>query len=282
VELQNYRNVRCVSLSEDQQGKKAAITEGIKNANGKLIITSDADCTMNEDWLSSIVSFYKEHSPKMIVAPVILKNESGFQQIMQSQEMTVLTASACGSIFWNRPILCSGANLAYEKEVFFSVNGFEGVDKTSTGDDVFLMMKVHKKFPGQIRYIRSNEGTVFTDPARLSADAIRQRKRWVSKSFSYGASHISWIAALVFLTNFLILISGILSVINLKFVLALIISFSAKCLVDFMLLYIASSFFEKRVNPIVFALASFVYPVYVSLIGLISPFTNYSWKGRRS
>lgn len=275
-------NLKLVQLSANQHGKKKAITEGIKTATGNLIITTDADCEMGENWISSIVSFYEAEKPKMIVAPVLLKNEKTIHEIFQSQEITVLTASACASLYYNFPILCSGANLAYEKEAFSSVNGFDGVDKTATGDDVFLMLKIHNKFHNGIKYFKSRDAIAFTHPEKSVSGVLSQRKRWASKSFSYGFSYVTCIAVLVFFTNFLILISGILSVINLKFVLTLIISIATKCVVDYMLINSASSFFGKKMHPVVFILSSIVYPVYISLIGLISPFTNYSWRGRKS
>ncbi|TAL60056.1 MAG: glycosyltransferase [Bacteroidetes bacterium] len=281
IQLQRHENLKLISLSKDKTGKKHAISEGIKQASGTLIITTDADCEMGENWLSSIVSFYEERKPKMIVAPVLLIGENSFQEKIQGLEMTALTACACASINFNLPILCSGANLAYEKSAFLSVNGFEGVDKIATGDDIFLMLKVHNKFPKQIAYLRSKEARVFTNPARSTSEAFWQRKRWASKTFSYGFNHITGIAILIFLANFLILFSGIMSAISLKFVFVPAICISAKFLVDFMLLYAASSYFKKEFNPFVFAAASVFYPVYVMLVGFISPFSNYSWKGRR-
>ena len=275
-------NLKLVQLSANQQGKKKAITEGIKTSSGNLIITTDADCEMSENWLSSIVSFYEEQKPKMIMGPVLLKDEKTIQEIFQSQEMTVLAASACASLHYNLPILCSGANLAYEKEAFLSVNGFEGVDKTATGDDIFLMLKAHAEFPNEIKYLKSKDAIVYTHPEKSISGALSQRKRWASKSFSYGLSYVTCITVLVFFTNFLIFISGILSIINLKFALTLITSVVTKCLVDYMLFHSASAFFGKRNHTFIFILASITYPVYVSLIGFISPFTNYSWRGRKS
>ncbi|MBI4947183.1 MAG: glycosyltransferase [Bacteroidetes bacterium] len=281
VSQSTVQNLKFIRLLHGQ-GKKKAIEEGIAQAKGTLIITTDADCEVGEKWLSTIVAFYEVFKPKMIVAPVLVKNEKGFQQIIQSQEMTVLTASAGASLFYNSPILCSGANLAYEKEAFLSVKGFEGVDATATGDDVFLMQKIHRKFPGEIKYLKSKEAIVFTHPEKTTSGALGQRKRWASKSFSYGFSPITAIAILVFLANFLILISGILSVINIKFALIFVITFSAKLIVDFMLLYSSSSFFGKRMCPVLFFFSSLLYLLYVSIIGLVSPFTTYTWKGRPS
>jgi cellulose synthase/poly-beta-1,6-N-acetylglucosamine synthase-like glycosyltransferase len=282
IESKQFENLKIIHLSENQMGKKQAITEGIKISRGNLIITTDADCEAGENWLSAIISFYEKEKPKMIVGPVLLTRENSIQQTMQSQEMTVLTACGCASFYWNKPILCNGANLVFEKSAFIEVGGFNGVDKTATGDDIFLMLKIYKKFSTGISYLKSKDAIVYTDPEKSSSRAIKQRKRWASKSFSYGFSHVTWIAILVFFMNFIILFSGILSVINIKFVLALVISFSTKSLVDFMLLYSASSFFEKKINPFIFVFASIVYPFYVSFMGIVSPFTNYHWKGRKS
>jgi GT2 family glycosyltransferase len=95
-------------------------------AKGDLIITTDADCEAGRNWLLEVISFYEEKRPKMIVGPVVLKGENSIQQIMQSQEMIMLTACKYASLYWNKPILCSGANLAFEKNAFIDVNGFDG------------------------------------------------------------------------------------------------------------------------------------------------------------
>ncbi len=281
VKSAGISNLKIVSLTKNG-GKKNAITEGIYHSKGELIITTDADCEMGEKWISTLVFFYEKQHPKMIVAPVLLKDETTFSEIMQSQEMTVLTASACASIYYETPILCSGANLAYEKEAFLAVNGFEGVNKTATGDDVFLMLKIQKCFPGGIKYLRSKEAIVFTHPEPNYFSALRQRRRWASKTFSYGFSHVTGVAILIFTMNFFILLSGILSAINVKFVFALIMLLSLKCIVDLMLLQSASSFFGKRIHYVFFLIASILYPVYVTFVGVLSPITSYSWKGRKS
>src|SRR5687768_7184430 len=46
-------NLRFLSLPEPMAGKKQAIAEGIKRSRGALIVTTDADCEMGEEWISS-------------------------------------------------------------------------------------------------------------------------------------------------------------------------------------------------------------------------------------
>ncbi len=281
AEANKRSNVKLIRLMEGS-GKKTAITEGVKRAAGTLIITTDADCTMGKQWVSSLVAEYESCTPKMIVAPVLLSSGKGFLQSVQSQEMTVLSACACAALYYGVPVLCSGANLAYEKQAFISVSGFDGFDQTATGDDMFLMLKIRNRFPGAVRFLLAKDAVVVTRPEATSASALSQRKRWASKTFSYGFSLATGVAVLIFLMNLLIVVSGILCAINVKFAYALVTCFSAKVLVDFMLLRSASLFYGKKLDLPVFAAASVLYPVYVTLIGLTAPFTNYSWKGRKS
>jgi len=278
----NIPNLKLIHLSEKERGKKQAITSGINHSSGHLIITTDADCEMGQNWLSSIVSFYEENKPKMIVSPVILKEASGFFSGIQSQEMIALTATACGSLYYNMPILCSGANLAYEREAFIAANGFEGLEATATGDDVFLMLKIRDKFPRAINYLKSSEATVFTKPAKQLSGVISQRKRWASKTFLYKQIHVIMVAVSVFFINSLILLSGLLSVINYKFAVIFFVSLFVKFIIDFMFLYVVLSFFNRKFNPALFVISSLIYPVYVTFVGLVSPFFPYTWKGRKS
>ena len=43
--------------------KKQAIENAIQESTGELIVTTDADCTMDSGWLSAIVSYYEKESP---------------------------------------------------------------------------------------------------------------------------------------------------------------------------------------------------------------------------
>jgi cellulose synthase/poly-beta-1,6-N-acetylglucosamine synthase-like glycosyltransferase len=281
----SFPNVRLIGLKSGKEGKKAAIAEGIKESSGTLIITTDADCEMSENWVSSIVSFYETHKPKMIVAPVLLKGEKDFSGIMQAQEMTVLNACACGALYYNTPILCSGANLAYEKEAFYAVSGFENAEQTLTGDDIFLLQKIHSHFPGQIKYLKSAHAVVYTHAETLY-NAVKQRKRWASKTFLLGFSYTTIVAMLVFLVNFLIVLSIITTIamwsINAKFALVIGTALLLKSIAEYMPLHAANAFFGKKNYSFFFLIAALFYPAYVVVMGIVSPFGKYSWKGRIS
>ena len=51
--------------------------------------------------------------------------------------------------------MCNGANLAYEKQLFYQVDGFTGIDTIASGDDMLLMNKVAEKYPQQLGFVKS-------------------------------------------------------------------------------------------------------------------------------
>ncbi|MGZ4049206.1 MAG: glycosyltransferase, partial [Bacteroidia bacterium] len=150
---ERHPNIKLISLREDGKnvGKKFAIRKGIEKAKGELIVTTDADCSMGENWLRSVVSFYSGTNAKMIVSPVCFQNEKSIFEKMQSLEFIALIACGGSSLYYNKAIMCNGANLAYPKEVFMEMNGFDDIDEKASGDDVLLMYKIKRKYPEGVR-----------------------------------------------------------------------------------------------------------------------------------
>jgi len=86
----------CIESVLNQKGKKGALTHGIFRATGKLIVTTDADCTFDKNWLSTIVSFYESEQKKMIVAPVKFEGPRSFlEKFSQSLKQWVVTGVTC-------------------------------------------------------------------------------------------------------------------------------------------------------------------------------------------
>ena len=61
--------------------------------------------------------------------------------------------------------MCNGANLAYEKNAFFEVYGFEGIDDIASGDDMLLMHKIQKISRIRLAFLKSTNAIVTTQPA---------------------------------------------------------------------------------------------------------------------
>ncbi len=268
---------KLISLTSSQKGKKEAIKHGISLAKGELIVTSDADCDHQAGWLQEILYFYLEHNPKMIIAPILMTGSSFFQK-NQSLEFLSLTGSTAGATGINHPIMCSGANLAYRKDVFEEFKDAM-YSKETSGDDVFLMHTIKRKYPKEILYLKSNKAIVFTKAEKLFHQFFRQRLRWTSKSKSYFDSDTIVSSILVLLINVFVISLIILSFYNETIFYYTILFFSLKLLIDFSLLFLTASFFKQKHLLYYFPFLSLLYPFYIIITAFSGLFVKrIKWK----
>ena len=264
-------------------GKKEAISQGIKLSKNPLIVTTDADCLVPASWLKSGVSFYEQTGAKMIAAPVTMSASNSFFRELQELEMLGLQAVAGASIQLAQPVLCNGANLFYEKEAFLAVGGYDDNTKIKSGDDLFLLQKVRKKYPGSVKFLKARDACIQTAPSGSTEEFLKQRKRWVSKVIYIPDVTTIAVAFIVYSTNLLLLIDLALWVLIPDFSgLLLIITFGVKALTDFLFLHLSASFFGRGYLMRNFVVAELLYIVYVSMIGVLGNIAKYNWKGRSS
>ena len=177
-------NTRVLSLSANAEGKKAAIRYGVECAKGELILTTDADCIMNSEWLSTIVSFQQATNAGLIIAPVAyLSNNSLFEKLL-ALEFASLVATGASSANLGIPILCNGANLAFLKSLY-PEDKHVMENNSPSGEDIFFLLNVKKTMRQRIRFLKSFKSIVYTNCPSSLREFINQRKRWFSKSVHY-------------------------------------------------------------------------------------------------
>ncbi|MGZ6551726.1 MAG: glycosyltransferase [Bacteroidia bacterium] len=287
---ERHPNIKLISLREDGKnvGKKFAIRKGIEKAKGELIVTTDADCSMGENWLRSVVSFYSGTNAKMIVSPVCFQNEKSIFEKMQSLEFIALIACGGSSLYYNKAIMCNGANLAYPKEVFMEMNGFDDIDEKASGDDVLLMYKIKRKYPEGVRFLKAEEAIVYTAANRNLKNFVQQRKRWSSKGFMAFNRETKLVSLLIYSFCFSLLTLPLLGSICLRntmfypvFMEICLILLLIKCFIDFLLLFLSASFFKKKELLVYFLPEQAIYILYIVLTGLMGTWGKYEWKGRQ-
>jgi len=254
----------AVYFSSKEKGKKKALQEAIELAKGELIITTDADCTPSNKWIETIIDFYSQQNCDLIIGPVKMKNDSSFFQRLQTLEFVSLIATGATTAASGKPILCNGANLAFLKKSFLeSKNDLH--DEELSGDDIFLLQSI-KKRQGKIQFLKSTEAFTETQACKTIAEFFKQRKRWASKSKTYQDKFTVFIALLVFLMCFNILVLLIVSIMQPIFWKIFITIFIFKYLLDASFLATVSKFFSiKNMWRNAFFLSLF-YPFYVVLV----------------
>jgi glycosyltransferase involved in cell wall biosynthesis len=260
--------------------KKDAITTAIEFVKNDWIITTDADCVVNENWLLTLDNYIQIHNVAMLAGTVTYACNHSFLHHFQQLDLASLQGATIGSFGLHKGFMCNGANFAYTKTFFLELNGFEGNDNIASGDDVFLLQKAIAKNREAVHYLKSKNTIVTTKPLNDWKSLFYQRVRWVSKTSSYQSHFGKGLAVVVFAGNLAFLMafaSGILGLITIENLVFLIF---LKCIVDTILIYKTNRFLNQQNNSPLF-LSSLWYPFFSTSVALYSLFGTYEWKGRR-
>ena len=281
--VNGYSFVKLIQLEVDKINsyKKKAIETGIAAASGDLIVTTDADCIVQENWLKTIFSFKERTNAVFIAAPVVLKNESNLLQTFQALDFLVLQGITAASVQKKFHNMCNGANLAYERKAFFEVNGFSGIDNIASGDDMLLMQKIAKRFPEKISYLLSKDVIVTTQAAKTWKEFFSQRIRWASKATNYNDIKIFSTLFLVYFFN-CALLALFISGFWMHFLwLGLISILILKTIIELIFIYPVAKFYNKQNLIKWFPFFQPMHIVYTVIAGWLGVFGSFEWKGRR-
>jgi cellulose synthase/poly-beta-1,6-N-acetylglucosamine synthase-like glycosyltransferase len=258
-------------------GKKAAVTTGVYRARGSIIITTDADCRVGPHWIESIVLSFEPHV-KFVSAGVRIGPAESLRAELQAAEFASLVSTGASAIGIGYPVMCNGANMAFRRDAFLEVGGYSGNDHIPSGDDVFLLRKIHSRYPGSVVFCPRSEAVVET--AAVSwRNFISQRVRWGAKwrnsgslttalSLFVGLVHLSWLVLL----PALILAGSWIEPVSL---------FLIKAFLEMLYLRDVHRFLGLKWSARIFLLLQLTYSLYVVSLGILANFKTAAWKGRK-
>jgi len=204
-----------------------------------------------------------------------------FLQLFQFLDFLTLQGITAASVSSEFHAMCNGANLAYERKVFYEVNGFEGIDNIASGDDMLLMHKIWKKYPGAVSFLKSHDAIVLTQPMKTWSSFINQRIRWASKATYYKDWRIFSVLLLVYLFNLSFLLLFVAGFFNFDYWIWLAGLWAAKTLIEIPFVNSVARFFGKQNLIVWFFFFQPLHIIYTIISGLFGQFGKYEWKGRR-
>ena len=231
--------------------------------------------------LISPAAFKKEKNSVFIAAPVVFVNNNSILQIFQSLDFLVLQGITAASVYKNVHSMCNGANLAYEKKAFYEVNGFSGIDTIASGDDMLLMHKIWKQYPGKVHYLKSKAAVVSTQPMKTCKTFFNQRIRWASKAKNYDDKRIIAVLLLVYLFNLSFPALAIADFWCWHYWLYLAGLWIAKTMIEFPFVAAVARFYKKQSLMKYFFFFQPLHILYTISSGLFGQFGKYEWKGRK-
>ncbi len=273
---------RVMVLKSTGVGKKAALEFGVKMAHGEIILCTDSDCKFPSKWVEKMAAPFEDPQVQLVEGPVIseVKKPGFFPRFQQIEWSSILLLTQY--FFWiQKPLMCSGANLAYRKSAFDRVKGYQGNSHFLSGDDEFLLKKIHSTFgKGSSLYLPFRQNLVLTRAQGGLKELLNQRVRWAGKwkshrsFFHAGTALFMVLAQLVWLESIYIFAQHRLTLVFFVWIWAMKV-FSEKLALGKVLKSL-----ELKTASLDFFLAAFFHPIYVLMVSLGTVFGKFTWKGR--
>lgn len=271
-----------LTLPENRLGKKAAINYGIQNANTEWVLTTDADCIMNESWITEMMRSVDDQT-QMISGPVQFLQRPGFLNKFIELDLISMIGIGAATIQTGTPLLNNAANMGFRRSVFLEIDPFSESKKAS-GDDIFLLKSLHRKYPGSIKFVKSSSAIVSSIPPESFTEFFHQRVRWASKTSSTLTTiKEAGIIVLIYITNFISLLVPGLAILygSRQAVLIALGILALKILADQLFFSAVVPFFGRRKYLKYAPLAQILHIPYVVLFGLSGIYGSYQWKSRK-
>lgn len=256
------------------KGKANAIDTAIEMCSGNIIVTTDADCTVNPEWLKAIVEYYDEKTG-MVCGFTSIKTNGSIFAALQNMDWMYLLALASSSSGLKLILSCLGNNLSFTKKAYYSTGGYKSIGFSVT-EDLALMRKIDSSGKFSIRFPVDEKCRVETFPCNDLEELFSQKRRWFRGGT--GINYLGYIAGFELYTMNLLFVSGLLFM-NFKIYLLLI---TVKSVSELILLF----FVLKRFNNLKTLLIYPLFVFYFAFYGLLLPLSflfgrSINWKGRK-
>ena len=273
-----YPHIKAVRITDkalNMTPKKHALTAAINISSGTIIASTDADCRVPKNWVTSMANSLRNNSAGIVIgySAINAQRHSVLEQYQKLDFLALMAANA-GSTGWGFAWSGSGQNLAYYRQHFDSIGGFQPVAKRLSGDDVYLVQSIGKKFGAVFNH--NSDGYVHTLPVPTASQFIHQRIRWASNSKYLPGSN--WFFLLFLLSVFICNTSLVVALFNSTMIVHLPVVIIIKLLVDGLVVFLGANQFKTHIHPIIFVLWSFLQPVYIPIIGITGLISQFKWK----
>jgi len=272
--LDKYKFLKVITKKNigELKGKTLAIANGIEQATGEIIMTTDADCIVSPTWAKTIASYYISDDVAIVNGMTNQQENNGFAA-MQSVDFIYLLTVASGSINLGKPLSCIGNNMSYRRSVYDEIGGYTSL-KFSVTEDFNLLMATHKLKKFKIIYPVDTGALVTSKPCSSIKSLYRQKKRW-----SVGGMESDFAGYFVMTAGFISHVCIML--IPFFYSTSVLLIFAFKVFIDYFFLAPVYRKLELKLKLKDFIVFEIYFILYVFIIPFILIFDrNVVWKGR--
>ena len=282
--LEDFKN-KCSLLKiikneispEGMSSKKIALKKAVDLAIGDILVFTDGDCKPTQNWLKTIVSYFDADVGFVAgFSPLVDPEDSLFGKIIELDSLaTVVVAS--GSIGMGSAVTCSGRNMAYRREIFNSVNGFDEILHSVSGDDDLFLQLIKKMTDWKIKFAINIDSIVLSFQNKTIKSFFKQKRRHLSAGKYYNKK-LQIYYALFHLSNLFIFLFFIFSLFLNQNIIVASSVFVCKIAVDWILLKEAANIFNQKKILKYLLFWELFFVLYHAVIGPCSWTGKIKWK----
>ena len=181
-ELANASLLAIKIVKNDGQGKKSALSCGIRAATYEHLVFTDADCQpASERWISGMMSHFDEANPLVVGYGELSGN--AFAARFASYDATLIAMQYMGFALLGHAYMAVGRNIAYSRKLWETLGGFATHSNIASGDDDLFVREATKHIRPTVCFLPEAK-TI--SPAKDSfVRLLRQKSRHVSSSVKY-------------------------------------------------------------------------------------------------
>jgi len=185
------------------KAKMNVLAQGIQKSSGEFIFVTDADCMPSSEWLKTTLQYFDPTIGMVSGFTILKEDDPKIFSLLQTIDWIFLQGLAFGASNSEKPITVMGNNLAFRRNVYDQIDGFESIGFSIT-EDFALMKAILNKTGKQVKYIRDKEGIVFSKPVNGFRKFTKQRLRWIKGGLS-GSLFAFFLVGFSFIVHVIIL-----------------------------------------------------------------------------
>lgn len=280
----NIKLLNVGAIPKNFSPKKFAIQTAVAGATGDIILVTDADCRLGNDWIDSMASYFTGDIG--FVAGFSQFGARGEKQNLierlQAFDFATMMGVAVGSTNLGIPLAASGQNMGYRKTAFQDIGGYKKVAHRVSGDDVLLLQLVRKYTNHRIVFAADPRTYAVSQPQPTVKDFINQRKRWASNGgYQIRLNFVFFLFLLqVLLFNAALFVGIVSAVLFGEYLVLMLALLSARVLLE-LIIAIRSTLYFGRADLLKYFPLWFIMQIpYIVGIGLAGTFGKFQWKER--
>ncbi len=272
----HFRLANIETELNNLHAKMNVLAQGIQKSSGEFIFITDADCRPSSGWLKTMLQYFDPSTGMISGFTILEEDRPKLFNRLQTIDWIFLQGLAFTASNSKKPITVIGNNLAFRRNVYEQIGGFESIGFSITEDHA-LMKAILDKTNQKVKYICDKEGIVYSLPVERFQEFVKQRLRWARGGLK-GSFFAFFLVGISFVVHASIIVLFSLAQWN-------IISATAIGLIvgiDYFQLktHLKKIGLENLKNSFLkFEVFYILYPI---LLFLLMPFTKkISWKGRK-